>query len=337
MRTGGRRPGRGMTIPLIFLRMEFVVSRTTKKTTATADRPLHVVATTSAGTSDTATRPATAETKIRDALRDNPDATTTKLAMAAGIGRSTAAKILARWATEGTVIRTTGKDQRNPATWTIHGTTDATENDDDAQDTASATSDDAHNVPDTDSNPDNSGDATSTESTGDDSHTDPASSAATSGDDDTTQADATSPGTDTETTDAPAETVSTDDGTPTQEAADRDETSPAHDTAASGTAHSSAQPPAAGTDTDQGGGPSTQDQPAAATAKDRLPKGGLYELVKNYLAEHPDDSFGPAKIGTDLNRSGGAVSNALDKLVTDGHAIKTCEAPKRFRISAGHP
>jgi hypothetical protein len=24
------------------------------------------------------------------------------------------------------------------------------------------------------------------------------------------------------------------------------------------------------------------------------------------------------------------VSNALDKLVTDGHAIKICEAPKRF-------
>jgi hypothetical protein len=134
--------------------------------------------------------------------------------------------------------------------------------------------------------------------------------------------------------------VSTDDGIPTQEAADGDETSPAHDTApaaASGTTHSSAQPPAAGTDADQGGGPSAQDQPAAATAKDRLPKGGLYELVKNYLAEHPDDSFGPAKIGTDLSRSGGAVSNALEKLVTDGHAIKTCEAPKRFRTSAGHP
>jgi hypothetical protein len=266
--------------------------------------------------------------------------------MAAGIGRSTASKILARWATKGTVIRTTGKDQRNPATWTIHGTTDATGNDDDdARDTASATSDDDHKVPDTDSNPDNSGDATSTESTGYDSEdtpadTDPASSAATSGNDDTTttQADATSPGTGRETTYAPAETVSTDDGTPTQEAADGDETSPAHDTApatASGTAHSSAQPPAAGTDTDQGGGPSAQDQHTAATAKDRLPKGGLYELVKNYLAEHPDDSVGPAKIGTDLSRSGGAVSNALDKLVTDGHAIKTCEAPKRFRISAG--
>ena len=67
--------------------------------------------------------------------------------------------------------------------------------------------------------------------------------------------------------------------------------------------------------------------------KDRLPKGGLRALVEEYLTEHPGESFGPAKIGKDLGRSGGAVNNALEKLVVDRYAIKTCEAPKRFAIN----
>ncbi len=67
--------------------------------------------------------------------------------------------------------------------------------------------------------------------------------------------------------------------------------------------------------------------------KDRLPKGGLRAMVEEYLTEHHGESFGPATIGKDLSRSGGAVNNALEKLVTDGYAIKTCEAPKRFAIN----
>lgn len=72
---------------------------------------------------------------------------------------------------------------------------------------------------------------------------------------------------------------------------------------------------------------------AAPTDKDRLPKGGLRAFVEEYLTDHPGHSFGPAKIGKDLARSGGAVNNALEKLVADGYAIKTCEAPKRFAIN----
>ena len=69
------------------------MSRTTKITT-TDNRPLPVVATATPDISDTP--PATAETKVHDALRDNPGTTTAKLALAAGVGRSTASKILAR-------------------------------------------------------------------------------------------------------------------------------------------------------------------------------------------------------------------------------------------------
>ncbi len=39
----------------------------------------------------------TTEDKVRAALTANPASTTAALAMAAGVGRSTAAKILARW------------------------------------------------------------------------------------------------------------------------------------------------------------------------------------------------------------------------------------------------
>jgi len=70
-----------------------------------------------------------------------------------------------------------------------------------------------------------------------------------------------------------------------------------------------------------------------APKKVRLPKGGLYDLVKTYLYEHPGESFGPVKIGTDLGRSSGAVNNALERLVINGLATKTCEAPKRFASS----
>ena len=55
--------------------------------------------------------------------------------------------------------------------------------------------------------------------------------------------------------------------------------------------------------------------------------------MEEYLTDHPDESFGPAKIGKDLSRSDGAVNNALEKLVADGYAVKTCEAPKRFAIN----
>ncbi|MFG1648215.1 MarR family transcriptional regulator, partial [Amycolatopsis sp. NPDC049252] len=54
-------------------------------------------------------QPETAEPKVHRALEANPGATTAILAKAAGVGRSTASKILSRWAAEGLATRTTGK------------------------------------------------------------------------------------------------------------------------------------------------------------------------------------------------------------------------------------
>ncbi|MFJ7213615.1 hypothetical protein [Amycolatopsis sp. NPDC098790] len=178
------------------------------------------------------TKPETTESKVRRALEAHPGATAARLASAAGVGRSTATKILSRLATEGHVTRTDGKDQSVPVTWTWG----------------------------------------------------------------------------VQTPDAPVEAADADD----QEATSP--TLPAPDPVT---------PEPAATDTST----------AETSKKDRLPKGGLYELVKDFLHKHPGEEFGPAKIGTELVRSSGAVNNALEKLVSNGLAKKTCEAPKRFTSS----
>jgi predicted transcriptional regulator len=195
------------------------------------------------------TKPETAETKVRHALKAHPGETTANLATAAGVGRSTASKLLSRWAAEGLAIRTTGKDQSVPVTWTLRD--------------------------------EQNGDAVDVAEAGDDAATTTAQETkATAGDADEREA-FSSP------LPAPASTAAT--------------------------------------------GPAASEGPTADTSKkERLPKGALYELVKEFLYEHPGEEFGPAKIGTDLSRSSGAVNNALEKLVTKGLATKTCEAPKRF-------
>ena len=70
------------------------------------------------------------EDKLWRALRRQPDTTSAELAAAAGIGRSTAGKILARWDADGTVTRTPGNTEggrRTADRWTItEETTDTT-------------------------------------------------------------------------------------------------------------------------------------------------------------------------------------------------------------------
>ncbi|MEU5259764.1 hypothetical protein [Amycolatopsis sp. NPDC021455] len=194
-------------------------------------------------TQPTDTKPETAETKVRRALKEHPGTTAATLASAAGVGRSTATKILSRWAAEGLVIRTDGKDQSVPVTWAIRD----------------------------------------------------------------------------EQNDDTAEVLETGEDVPT--AAERGKDNPADDADTSLPGDSTASAPTTSQDT------------ADAPTKERLPKGALYELVREFLQAHPGEEFGPAKIGTELVRSSGAVNNALEKLVTNGLATKTCEAPKRFTAS----
>src|SRR6476661_2494250 len=86
-------------------------TRTDETVTATTDHgTARAVPTVPESTDLTGATTARTETedKLWEALRANPNSTAADLSTDAGIGRSTAAKILARWANEGSVTRTSG-------------------------------------------------------------------------------------------------------------------------------------------------------------------------------------------------------------------------------------
>ena len=71
----------------------------------------------------------------------------------------------------------------------------------------------------------------------------------------------------------------------------------------------------------------------ATRSTSRLAPGALHGMVEDYLRDHPDDEFGPTKIGHDLGRSSGAVSNALERLVASGDAVRSNDRPRRYRLA----
>jgi predicted transcriptional regulator len=201
------------------------------------------------------------EDKLWEALHAHPNTTAADLSVAANIGKSTAQKILVRWAGDGSVTRTAGIAQggrRAADRWVI------TEVDGAPADTADSTEP-------TDTVPSD------------------------------TAADDVSGTTDTGVTD------STD-----AESVVAAVTTSAHDSAISG-----------GGDTATAGG---------GQKATRLASGALRGMVEDFLREHPGDQFSPNQIGQQLKRSSGAVNNALEKLVSDGYALRTQEKPKRFQF-----
>jgi hypothetical protein len=209
-----------------------------------------------------------AEDKLWAALHAHPASTTSDLATHAGIGHSTAGKILAAWATEGSVTRTSGlaPDGRRAAnTWEI---TDTTTQDHVAE-------------PVTTDQPDP--DATGAV---------PDAAVDSTGDEGREKIKADDPGTAQQPTTA-------------------------------------ATPPRTGA--------TAPGDKSASRQTARLGKGALRGMVEDYLAEHPGEHFSPSAMGKALNRSSGAVNNALEKFVADGYAVQTQNKPKRFRINATAP
>jgi hypothetical protein len=66
---------------------------------------------------------------------------------------------------------------------------------------------------------------------------------------------------------------------------------------------------------------------------DRAAPRPLRPEVAAHLATYPDKDFTPGEIGKVLDRSSGAVANALDKLVQEGQAVLTSEKPHRYRAA----
>jgi hypothetical protein len=49
--------------------------------------------------------------------------------------------------------------------------------------------------------------------------------------------------------------------------------------------------------------------------------------------EHPDDEFTPSTLGKLLDRSPGAIFNALQKLIEFGAAVQTSEKPRTYKAA----
>lgn len=72
-----------------------------------------------------------------------------------------------------------------------------------------------------------------------------------------------------------------------------------------------------------------------ATGQPRLGKGGLEALVLEHMAEHPDVEFTSTELSHKLNRSNGAIQNALEKFTGQGKVTRTSERPRRYRHANG--
>jgi hypothetical protein len=62
-----------------------------------------------------------------------------------------------------------------------------------------------------------------------------------------------------------------------------------------------------------------------------LGTGQLRQMVHDHMAAHPGVPFSPYEVARVLGgRSSGAVANAMDRLVGDGHAVMVSESPRRY-------
>jgi hypothetical protein len=248
------------------------------------------------------------EDKLWTALHANPNSTAADLASTAKIGKSTAAKILVKWAKDGSVTRTPGiaeGGRRAADLWAVTDTDVGTEPTTDhtrADDVSAGDADSADNA-----QPDTHPDTTAPGTTVADAKLPDAQPA----DSDPTEATSTEP---------------TDTGPANTEAADTAKAEPGVE---------ATTPTADSTTTDGNTATNGSDGGSSGDGKKaRLSPGTLRGMVEDHLRDHPGEEFGPTAIAKALGgKSSGAVSNALDKLVADGTAVKTKESPRRFALA----
>ncbi|UZJ33460.1 helix-turn-helix domain-containing protein [Streptomyces endophytica] len=79
--------------------------------------------------------------------------------------------------------------------------------------------------------------------------------------------------------------------------------------------------------------PPTAPAPPAPNAEGRLAPGALRQMVIDHLQAHPDEAFTATRISRIIERSSGAIANALDKLVSQGIAEQVNDQPRTFRLT----
>jgi hypothetical protein len=65
----------------------------------------------------------------------------------------------------------------------------------------------------------------------------------------------------------------------------------------------------------------------------KLARGGLETAVSEHMAANPRSEFTPADLARVLNRSSGAIANALAKFTAQGKVTQTNERPRRYRLA----
>jgi predicted transcriptional regulator len=74
--------------------------------------------------------------------------------------------------------------------------------------------------------------------------------------------------------------------------------------------------------------------PVDSSSGERLRPGQLGTLVLEYLLAHAEEPVSPTALGKALNRSSGAVANALARLAAGGDAVLVSETPRRYRLAS---
>ncbi|HSH62471.1 MAG TPA: winged helix DNA-binding protein [Acidimicrobiales bacterium] len=70
------------------------------------------------------------------------------------------------------------------------------------------------------------------------------------------------------------------------------------------------------------------------TGRPRLGKGGLEAQVLDHLRAHRRVEFTSTELSHKLDRSGGAILNALEKFVGQGVVVRTSDKPRRYRYAS---
>ncbi|MBT2418075.1 hypothetical protein J7F01_08545 [Streptomyces sp. ISL-22] len=253
-------------------------------------------------------------------LTSDDGATAAELALAAGLGRSTTGKALVTLEEHGLAVRTPGGHdgpRRTPDRWraapTGESTTKGAESGQEPEPVNAEPTDSASNAPEPSADHTDSDNASADEAT-------PNTSAAP--DDDKTDA-----------ADVPVADAAPDAPAPDAEQSE-------DDVSADDGPHHTQDNAAAGTEDAPAPQAAPEQQPTApveASAlpgeKKRLAPGALRQLVINHLTAHPGEAFTATGISRVIEKSSGAIANALDKLVKQNIAEQVSDRPRTYRLA----
>ncbi|MGW7381883.1 hypothetical protein [Streptomyces sp. NPDC054794] len=242
-------------------------------------------------------------------LTDEDTATAAELALAAGLGRSTTGKALVTLEEHGLAIRTPGGHdgpRRTPDHWRTAPTDQNTTTDTETgqEPVTSEPTDSTSNTPEPSADNKDSGSTSADEAT-------PDADGVTAADvtPDTPAPDA-EPSKDRDSGDKGPRHTQDNDAAGTEEATDAPETNPEHRPV----------------------------KPVEASAlpdeKKRLAPGALRQMVIDHLSAHPGEAFTATGISRVIEKSSGAIANALDKLVIQNIAEQVNDRPRTYRLAA---